>query len=79
MKLQTVPNCSILFLVITDDEIRNELSTAIHVICDMRFDAFDDRANYVARYKVTKNKYAAFEALLEKQYINDEAVKIVRK
>lgn len=62
---------------ITDDEIRNELSTAIHVICDMRFDAFDDRANYVARYKVTKNKYAAFEALLEKQYINDEAVKIV--
>ncbi|KXJ71539.1 hypothetical protein RP20_CCG020323 [Aedes albopictus] len=60
---------------LTDDEIRNRISSAVTVVSDMRFDAFDDRANYVARYKVTQKKYPAFEALFDTQYINDEAVK----
>ncbi|XP_062534128.1 uncharacterized protein LOC134203267 [Armigeres subalbatus] len=63
---------------ITDDEIRFELLSVLNIVYDMRFDAFDDRANYVAKYKITKNKYPAFEALLNTEYINNEAVKIVQ-
>lgn len=62
---------------LTNDEIRHHMQNFVNVIHHMRFDAFDERANFVVSYKTSKHPEHV-KALLNTQYINDEAVKIVQ-
>ncbi|XP_062534151.1 uncharacterized protein LOC134203285 isoform X2 [Armigeres subalbatus] len=62
---------------LTDDEIRDELQKVINIVYDLRFDAFNDRANYVAYYKDLKHKGVTSQNWLTIHHINDEPIKII--
>lgn len=62
------------FIVLTDDEIYAELQKSLSVSYAMRFDAFDDRANFLMFYRARKCEDSHLWTV---HHINDEPVKII--
>nr|XP_029716377.1 LOW QUALITY PROTEIN: uncharacterized protein LOC109408303 [Aedes albopictus] len=72
------PGCKVLTVKIrsrylTDDEIREEFVKSVNIVYAMRFDAFDDRSNFLMFYR-TKG---VPEPFLNLHHIHDEPVKII--
>uniref|UniRef100_A0A0P6J5Q4 RRM domain-containing protein n=1 Tax=Aedes aegypti TaxID=7159 RepID=A0A0P6J5Q4_AEDAE len=59
---------------LTDDEIYAELQKSLSVSYAMRFDAFDDRANFLMFYRARKCEDSHLWTM---HHINDESVKII--
>lgn len=62
---------------LTDDEIRQELQKVVNVAYDIRFDAFNDRANYLMYCRDVKQHGKLSQNCLTIHHINDEPIKII--